>query len=123
MGFETLRLPHLEFLAEADEGNVGGDAGVLAQALRQDGAPVLIDGKDFAGAEQSGGEMVALVGIRRQVLDERVDLDDQALAAGVERGRIERGIAVDAVEAVFGEDCAERGRDGDAAFGVGRLCQ
>src|ERR1700704_4565047 len=99
MGFEALRLPHLEFLAEADEGNMGGDAGMLTQALRQDGAPVLIDGKDFAGAEQSGGEMVALVGIRRQVLDQSVDLVDEALAASVERGCIERGIAVDAVEA------------------------
>jgi hypothetical protein len=30
MSFETLGLPHLELLAEADKGDVRGDAGMLA---------------------------------------------------------------------------------------------
>src|SRR3990170_4611536 len=118
MSFETLRLPHLKLLAKADKSDVRGDAGVPAQAFRENGASVLIDGKDLARAEQSGRELIFLVGIRCEVLDEGVDLVDQALAAGVERRRIEGGIAVDAVEAVFGQDCAERSRDRNAAFGV-----
>ena len=118
MGFKTFWLPHLEFLAEPDEGDVGGDACVFAQALGKNCASVLIDREDLARAELSGGVLVLLVGVRGEVLDERVDLVDQALAAGVERRRIERGVAVDAVEAVLGEDCAEGIRDRNAAFGV-----
>ena len=91
---------------------------MLAQTLRENGASVLIDGEDLAGAEQRGGELIALIGIRREVFDQIIDLVDQTLAAGVERGRIKRRIAVDAVEPVFGQDCAERSGDRDAAFGV-----
>jgi hypothetical protein len=47
-----------------------------------------------------------------------IDLVDEALTAGVERRRIERRIAVDAVEAVLGEDGAERSGNRDATFGV-----
>src|SRR3990170_5594752 len=117
MSFETLRLPHLEFLAEADKGDVRGDAGVLAQAFGENGASVLIDGKNLARTEQRSRELIFLIRIRCEILDQRVDLVDQSLAAGVERRRIERRIAVDAVEAVLGEDCAERSRDRNAAFG------
>ena len=110
MRFEPLRFPKLKFFAQSHEGDVSGDAGVFAQAFRKNGASVLIDGQNLARAEESCRELVLLVGIRREVLDERVDLVDEALSAGVERGRIERGIAVDAVEAVFGENRAERSR-------------
>src|SRR5262245_41954405 len=118
MGFKPFWLPHLEFLAEPDEGDVGRDACVLAQAFGKNCTSVLVDREDLARAEQSGGELVFLVGIRGEVLDERVDLVDQALAAGVERRRIEGGVAVGAVETVLGEDCAEGSRDRTAAFGV-----
>ena len=118
MGFEALRLPHLKFFAKTDEGDVAGDAGVLAQALRKDRASILVNAEDFAGAEQRGGELVLLVGIRSEVFDQRMNLVDKTLAAGVECGRVERRITVDAVEAVFGEDSAERSRDRNAAFGV-----
>jgi hypothetical protein len=64
----------------------------------------LIDGKDFARPEESGGEMIALVRIGRQILDKAVDLVDQPLASCVERRRIERRIAINAVKAVLGED-------------------
>src|SRR5262245_43581091 len=118
MGFKPFWLPHLEFLAEPDEGDVGRNACVLAQAFGKNCASVLVDREDLACAEQSGGELVLLVGIRGEVLDKRVDLVDQALAAGVERRRIEGGVAVDAVETVLGEDCAEGNGDRNAAFGV-----
>ena len=91
---------------------------MLAQAFRENGASVLVDREDLAGAEQGGGELILLVGIRSEVFDQGVDLVDQPLAAGVERGGIQRRIAIDAVEPVFGQDCAERSRDRDAAFGV-----
>src|SRR4029079_631057 len=107
MSFETLRLPQLEFFSEPDKGDVRVDAGVLAQTLRQNGASVLIDGQDLAGAEQGRGELVLLVRIRCEVLDQRVHLVDEPLPAGIERRRIERGIAVDPVEAVFGENGAK----------------
>src|SRR4029079_9873290 len=107
MSFETLRLPKLEFFAEPDKGDVRGDAGVLAQTLRQNGASILVAGQDRAGADQGRGELVLLVRIRCEVLDQRVDLVDEPLTAGIERRRIERGIAVDAVEAVFGENGAK----------------
>ena len=47
MGFKTFWLPHLEFLAEPDEGDVGGDACVFAQAFRKNCASVLIDREDL----------------------------------------------------------------------------
>jgi hypothetical protein len=43
MRCKTSRLPHLEFLAQADKGDVGGDAGVLPEPHRQNGASVLIE--------------------------------------------------------------------------------
>src|SRR5262245_24461425 len=99
MSFKPFWLPHLKFLAETDESDVGGDACVLAQAFGENGASVLVDREDLARAEQSGSELILLVGIRGEVLDERVDLVDQALAAGVERRGIEGGVAVDAIGA------------------------
>src|SRR4029079_19823314 len=53
MGFKSAWLPHLELLAEADKSNVRSDAGVLPEPLRQDGASVLIDRKDFACADKA----------------------------------------------------------------------
>src|SRR6476619_1395281 len=92
--------------------------GMLPEPLRQNGASVLIDRKDFACAEQGGGELVALVRIGRQTFDKAVDLVDQPLASCVERRRIERRVAINAVKAVLGEDCAERCRNGDSALRV-----
>jgi hypothetical protein len=62
--------------------------------------------------------VVALVGIGRQILDKAVDLVDQPLAACIERRCIERWIAINALKAVFGEDCAKGGWDRNAALGV-----
>jgi hypothetical protein len=62
--------------------------------------------------------LVLLVRIRCKVLDEGVDLVDQPLAACIERRGVERRIAVDAVEGVFGEDSTKRSRDRNAAFGI-----
>jgi hypothetical protein len=64
----------------------------------------LIDRKDFARAEESGGEMIALVRIGWNFLDKAVDLVDQPLASRIERRRIERRVAINAVKAVLGED-------------------
>ena len=123
MGFKSAWLPHLELLAEADKSNVRSDAGVLPEPLRQNGAPILIDRKDLACAEQGCGELVALVRIGRQTFDKAVDLVDQPLAACVERRRIERRIAINAVKAVLGEDCAERCRNRHSAFRVDLICE
>src|SRR6187402_741113 len=111
IGFEALRFPHLKLLAEPDESNVAGNTGVVAQAFRQSCASILIDRENLARAEQGGRELVLLVRVRREVLDQCVDLVDEPLASGIERWRIERRIAIDAVETVFGENCAERSRD------------
>src|SRR5262245_40356326 len=118
MGFKSAWLPHLELLAEADKSDVRSDAGVLPEPLRQNGAPVLIDRKDLACAEQSRGKVVALVRIGRQTFDKAVDFVHQPLAASVERRRIERRIAINAVKAILSEDAAERCRDRDSAFCV-----
>src|SRR5262245_41505425 len=118
MSFKPFWLPHLEFLAETNEGDVGGDPCVFAQAFGENGASVLVDREDLARAEQSSGELIFFVRVRGKALDEGVDLVDQTFAAGVERRRIEGGVAVDAIEAVLGEDCAEGSRDRNAAFGV-----
>src|SRR5262249_946915 len=123
MGFKAAWLPHLELLAEADKSDVRSDAGVLPEPLRQNRASVLVDRKDFACPEERGGEVVTLVRVRSEPFDQPVDLVDQPLAAGVERGRIKRRIAINAVKTVLGEDCAEGSRNGDAALGVDLICK
>ena len=62
--------------------------------------------------------MIALVRIGCEPFDQAVDFVDQALTSSVKRGRIKRRIAINAIKAVLGEDCAERSRDRDAAFRV-----
>jgi hypothetical protein len=62
--------------------------------------------------------LIALIGVRREVFNERIDLMDEALAAGVERRRIKRWIAINAFESVFGENRTERCGDRDSALGV-----
>ena len=82
MGFKSAWLPHLELLAEADKSNVRSDAGVLPEPLRQNGASILIDGKDFARPEESSGEMIALEWrdvdlAKRQICVQRSDWNGQ----------------------------------------------
>src|SRR5512147_1666872 len=107
MSFKAFRLPHLKFFTQAHESDVRGDAGMLSEPLRDDGASVLVDAEDFAGAEECSRELISLIGIGREVLDKVIDFVDEALTARVERWRIERRIAINAVKAVFGEDSAE----------------
>src|SRR5262245_20600285 len=118
MDFEPLRFPHLKLLAKTDKGDVAVDAGVLAQALRQDGAAVLVEGEDVTGAVKRSREMIVFIGIGSEITHQALDLVDQALAAGVERGSIERGVAVDPLKTVFGENRAEGGGHRNPAFGV-----
>jgi hypothetical protein len=79
---------------------------------------VLIDGENFAGAIKRHGEVIAFVGKRLDPVKQRVDLVDQLLAAGVQRGVVERRITVDSVEPVLGEHGAERCRNGNPSLGV-----
>src|SRR5688572_4541929 len=111
MLFKSAGLPDLKLLAEADESDVTGDAGMFPEAIRENSAAILIDSEDLARAKQRGRKLITLVGVWREVLDKAVDLVNQTLASRVERGRIERWIAIDAFKAVFGEDGAERCRD------------
>lgn len=118
MGFKALRLPKLKFFAQPHKGDVAGDASVFAQALRENRTTVLIDGENFGCAEERRGELIALIGVRREVFDQRIDFIDETLAAGVECRRIKRWIAVDAIEPVFGENRTEGSGNGDPALGV-----
>src|SRR4029079_615989 len=98
MSFKTFRLPHLKFFTQAHESDVRGDAGMLAKPLRHDGASILVDGENFAGAEECTGEVSSLIGVESEVLDKVIDFVDEALTARVERWRIERRIAINAVK-------------------------
>src|SRR5262249_20625780 len=116
-------LPHLELAAEAHEGDVGRQAGMGAQRLRKHDASVLIETEDVHVTIERDRELVPLVRIIRQAVEKPVDFLRKALAACIERGSVERGVAVDAAGgtlrvAVALQDDAERGWHRDPAFGV-----
>ena len=98
---EARRLPHLEFLAEAHESDVGRKAGVGAKRLRKHDASVLIDGEDVHVTIERDRQLVPLVRIIRQAVEKPVDFLRKPLAASIEGRSIERGVAVDAAGAAL----------------------
>ena len=82
---EACGLPHLEFGAEADKGNVGRKAGVGAKPFRKHDTSVLIDAEDLHVTIERDRKLVALVRIIRQAVEKPVDFARKALAACIER--------------------------------------
>ena len=92
---ETLRLPHLKLVAQADKRNLTGKSGVGAKRFRKDDAPVLVDAEDLLVAVESDRQLVPLILIIRETREEIIDFLRKSFATCIERRRIERGVAVD----------------------------
>src|SRR5205085_6425734 len=60
----------------------------------------------------------ALVRIGRIARDQRLDLGEQCVAAGVHRRLVQRWVTIEAIEAVAGEHCAIGCRDRDAPLRI-----
>ena len=108
----------LKFVSETDEDDCLHDSRMRFVRLAQDDTALAVDLERFAGAIERKRELLALIGIRRVVADQRLDLGQQRIAAGVDRRPIQRRMAVQAVEAIAGEHRAERRRYRNAALGV-----
>ena len=105
VGFNRAWFPHLELPAEADKSDVRSDAGVLPRAARQNGARVHPDdGRISLRPEESGGEMIALVRIGRQILTRPLILSTSRLPPASSAGASSDGYAINAVKAVLSED-------------------
>ena len=98
---EARGLPHLKFLAKADESDVGRKAGVRAKRFRKHDASVLIDDENVDVTIERDRQLVPLVRIVRQAGEKPVDLLRKSLAACIERRSVERGVAVDAAGAAW----------------------
>ncbi len=82
-------LPHLEFLAQTDERDVGRYAGMGAKHLRKHDASILVEREDVDVAIKRDGKLIPLVRIIRKVIKQRVDFLRKALAARIESCSVE----------------------------------
>ena len=105
-------------MTEAGTGDLVLDAGVSFERLGEDRSPLAVDLQDLARAVKRRRELLALFGIGWKARDQRLDLPEQRIAARVERGAVERRIAIEALETVAREHRAKRRRDRDPALGV-----
>ena len=85
MRAEALRLPDLKLVSEPDEGHRARNVRVRLQGLGENDAAFRIDRKRLALAKERGRQFLALLRIGRIALDQRFDLREQRLAAGVQR--------------------------------------
>ena len=85
-------------------------AGMAQQRLRQNDAPLRIEGKLMGIAKNRGGEGVVLVGEGVELIDAGGKALHQVDAAAVDCRVNKGGIDDDAVESLAGERQAKRGR-------------
>ena len=122
--FKALWLPHLKLITKADKRDCGIDPCMRPKDFRKHDAAVAIDREHLDVAVECDRELIALIRIVWQAREKPVDLFRKSFAACIERWSIERGVAVDAASvAVALKDGAERGWDGDPAFGVDFVCE
>src|SRR5262245_44675105 len=115
---ETTRLPDLKLVTEAGEGDLVLDVGMGLQRLGEDRPPLAIDLQHLARAVERRRELLALLRIGRKARDQRLDLLEQRVAAGIERRTVERRVAVEAVEAVAREHCTKGRRNRHTSLGI-----
>src|SRR5262249_60403103 len=96
---EASGLPDLKLVAETGEGDLVLDTGMVLERFRKRRSPLAVDLQDFAGAVERRGELLARLRVRRVTADQRLDFPQQRVAAGIERGPVERRIAIEALEA------------------------
>ena len=101
-------LPDLKFVTETDERHRVGDPRMGFEGLGELNAALAVDLQRLAGAIERQRKLLALIRIRRKARDQRLDLRQQRIAAGIERRPVERRIAIEAVEAVARQHRAER---------------
>ncbi len=88
----------------------------------EDRPALAVDLQHFAGAVERRRELFALLRIGRKARDQRLDFPEQRVAAGIERGAVERRIAIEALEAIAGEHRAERRWDRYPTLGIEPQC-
>src|SRR5262249_39935838 len=115
---EAPGLPDLKLVAEAGTGDLVLDAGVRLQRLGQDRPALAVALQPLARAVKRRRKLLALLRVRRNACDQRLDFPQQRIPSRVERGPVERRITIEAFEAVAREHGAERCRDRDSALGV-----
>src|SRR5262249_16083737 len=92
---------------------------VSLERFGEDRPALAVDLQHLARAVKRRRKLLALLRIGRKARDQRLDLLEQRIAAGVERGPVERRIAIEALEAVAREPRGDRRRDPPRAFGIG----
>src|SRR5262249_38298869 len=93
---ETSGLPDLKLVAEAGEGDLVLDASVSLERFGENRPALAVDLQHFARAVKRRRKLLALLRIGRKARDQRLDLPEQRIAAGVEGGPVERRLAVEA---------------------------
>ena len=109
---------NLKLVTKTGEGDRIADAGMGLQGFGEHHPALAVDLQHLAGAVERGAELLAFLRIGRKQPDQRLDVRQQRIAAGIERRPVERPIAVEALEAVAGEHRAEGGRDRDPPLRV-----
>src|SRR5262249_24715223 len=108
----------LKFVAEAGKGHLVLDAGVTLERFGENRPALAIDLQHFARAVERRRKLLAFLRIRRKARDQRLDFLEQRIAASIGPGRVERGMAIEALEAAAREHRAERRRDRHPALRV-----
>src|SRR5262249_56055696 len=97
---EASRLPDLKLVADTGEGDLVLDAGVSLERFGEDRPALAVDLQHLARAVKRRRKLLALLRIGRKARDQRLDLLEQRIAAGVQRGPVERRIAIEALDTV-----------------------
>src|SRR5262249_20414774 len=108
---EASGLPDLKLVAETGEGDLVLDAGVALERIGEDRPPLAVDLQHLARAIERRRKLLALVRVRRETRNQRLDLLEQRVASGIQGRTIEGGITIEALETIARQHRAERRRD------------